>query len=126
VVRLGYAGRAVLFPGDLEADGEAELVGNGAAGLAIAADVLKVPHHGSRTSSGAELLDAVRPALAVISLGRQNRFHFPRPEVLRRYRERQVRVLRTDEAGAITVTIGPDGRISTACVRGCSADDRSR
>jgi competence protein ComEC len=126
VVRLGYAGRAVLFPGDLEADGEGELVGNAAAGMSIGADVLKVPHHGSRTSSGTELLDAVRPGLAVISLGRQNRFHFPRPEVLQRYRERNVRVLRTDEAGAITVTIEPGGGISTDCVRGCPAKDRSR
>jgi competence protein ComEC len=120
VVQLRFAGRAVLFPGDLEADGEGELVGNAAAGLSVASEVLKVPHHGSRTSSSDELLDAVRPSLAVISLGRQNRFHFPRPEVLRRYRQRRVRVLRTDESGAITVTIDDRGTIGTGCSRGCA------
>jgi competence protein ComEC len=125
VLQLQFAGRAVLFPGDLEADGEAELVGNAAAGLSVASDVLKVPHHGSRTSSSEELLGAVRPSLAVISLGRQNRFHFPRPEVLRRYRQRGVRVLRTDESGAILVTIDGGGAIGTACARGC-ADPAAR
>jgi competence protein ComEC len=120
VVRLGFAGRAVLFPGDLEADGEAELVGNAAGGVPVSSEVLKVPHHGSRTSSSDELLDAVRPMLAVISLGRQNRFHFPRPEVLRRYRERGVRVLRTDESGAVIVTIDGRGGMSAECVRGCT------
>jgi competence protein ComEC len=119
VLRLEFAGRGVLFPGDVEADGEAELVANGAAGLPLVSAVLKVPHHGSRTSSSAELLDAVRPGLAVISLGRQNRFHFPRPEVLRRYRERLVPVLRTDESGAVTITINRRGGIAVDCVRGC-------
>jgi competence protein ComEC len=119
VVRLRFAGRSVLFPGDLEADGEAELVGNAAAGLSVASEILKVPHHGSRTSSSDDLLDAVQPSLAVISLGRQNRFHFPRPEVLRRYRLRGVRVLRTDESGAVIVTIDRRGTIHTECVRGC-------
>ncbi len=119
VVRASYAGRSVLFAGDLEADGEAELVGRGALGLAVASDVLKVPHHGSRTSSSPELLDASRPRLAVISLGRHNRFRFPRPEVLSRYAERGIQVLRTDQAGAITVTIGPAGELSTTCARSC-------
>jgi competence protein ComEC len=123
VVRMEFAGRALLFPGDIEADGESELVGNGAAGAPVASDVLKVPHHGSRTSSSAELLDAVRPRLAVISLGRQNRFHFPRPEVLRRYHERGVTVLRTDESGAVTITIDRRGKMAVACARGCLAPD---
>jgi competence protein ComEC len=121
VIRVSAAGRALLLTGDLEADGEAELVGRAAAGVTIAAEVMKVPHHGSGTSSSAELLDAVRPALAIVSLGRHNRFGFPRPEVLRRYRERHVRILRTDEVGAVTVTIHPDGNLVTRCVRGCGS-----
>ncbi|HVU52031.1 MAG TPA: ComEC/Rec2 family competence protein, partial [Polyangia bacterium] len=112
VLRVGFAGRAVLFPGDLEADGEGELVGRGALGQPVAADVLKVPHHGSRTSSSDELVDAVHPSLAVISLGWRNRFHFPAPEVLARYAARGATVLRTDRDGAVTVTIAPDGRIT--------------
>ncbi|HXU83576.1 MAG TPA: DNA internalization-related competence protein ComEC/Rec2, partial [Polyangia bacterium] len=124
VVRVAFAGRAILFSGDLEADGEAELVGNAAAGLAVASDVLKVPHHGSRTSSSDELLDAVHPSLAVISLGRQNRFHFPRPEVLRRYRARGVQVLRTDESGAVTLAIDGRGGMTALCARGSSEGPR--
>ena len=112
VLRLSFAGRAALFPGDLEADGEGELVGRRARGQAVDADVLKVPHHGSRTSSSDELVDAVHPALAVISLGWRNRFHFPAAEVLARYAARGATVLRTDRDGAVTVTIAPDGRIA--------------
>jgi competence protein ComEC len=112
VLRLSFAGRAVLFPGDLEADGEGELVGRAALGQAVAADVLKVPHHGSRTSSSGELIAAVHPALAVISLGWRNRFHFPAPVVLARYAAAGAAVLRTDRDGAVTVTIAPDGRVT--------------
>jgi competence protein ComEC len=117
VLRLAFAGRAVLFAGDLEADGEGELVGRRALGQAVAADVLKVPHHGSRTSSSDELVDAVHPALAVISLGWRNRFHFPAPEVVARYAARGATVLRTDRDGAVTVTIAPDGRLEAVCER---------
>jgi competence protein ComEC len=119
VVRLDFAGRGVIFPGDLEADGEGELAGRRALGDPIASDVLKVPHHGSRTSSSLELLDAVAPSLAVISLGWQNRFHFPTPGVIARYAARGTWVLRTDRDGAVTVTIDPAGRIAVTCMRGC-------
>jgi len=119
VVRVAFGGRAVLFPGDLEADGEGELVGRRTAGQTVAADVLKVPHHGSRTSSSDELLDAVQPRLAVMSLGWRNRFHFPAPEVVERYAARDATVLRTDRDGAITVIIAPDGALRAACERGC-------
>ena len=86
VLSVAFAGRRVLFPGDLEADGEGELAGRRDAGQAVAADVLKVPHHGSRTSSSPELVDAVAPELAVISLGWRNQFHFPAAEVVARTR----------------------------------------
>ena len=119
VLRVSYAGRTVLFTGDLEADGEAELVGRAAAGGSAAADVLKVPHHGSRTSSTTELVDVVMPRLAVISLGHRNRFGFPHPEVLRRYDERTVPVLRTDRDGAVTVVVGADGALDATCARRC-------
>ncbi len=119
VVRVAFAGRAALFPGDLEADGEGELAGGSAVGRRAAADLLKVPHHGSRTSSSDELLDAVRPRLAVMSLGWRNQFHFPAPEVVARYAARGIQALRTDRDGAITVSIEPDGVIQVGCARGC-------
>ncbi|MES1204643.1 MAG: ComEC/Rec2 family competence protein [Pseudomonadota bacterium] len=119
VLRIVFAGRAVLFTGDIEANGEGELRGRTTVGQEVASDVLKVPHHGSRTSSGDELLDVVRPRLAVMSLGWKNRFHFPRPEVVARYRARGIRLLRTDVNGAVTVTIGQGGAMTVWCARGC-------
>ena len=126
VLRVTVGERAVLFPGDLEADGEGELAGRRATGQAVAADVLKVPHHGSRTSSSAELLDAVQPSLAVMSLGWRNQFHFPAPEVVARYGTRGVRVLRTDRDGAITVRVPSNGPIAVTCERGCPAPQPRR
>jgi competence protein ComEC len=109
----------VIFAGDVEENGEGELVGRAALdGSVLSSDVLKVPHHGSRTSSSDELLDALRPRLAVISLGRNNHFGFPRAEVLARYRQRGIAVRRTDQVGAVTVVIGA-GTLSTTCARGC-------
>lgn len=119
VVRIALGRHALLFPGDLEADGEGELAGQLALGHEVAADVLKVPHHGSRTSSSEELLDAVRPRLAVMSLGWHNQFHFPSPEVVARYAARGVETLRTDRDGAVTVTLSPDGQLAVRCARGC-------
>ena len=126
VLRVARAGRAVLFSGDLEGPGEGELRGRVDVGQTIAADVLKVPHHGSRTSSSEELLSAVHPQVAVISLGWLNRFHFPRPEVIARYRRRGIRILRTDEVGAITLTLGTGGELGLDCQRGCDSPDPAR
>jgi competence protein ComEC len=123
VLRIGLAGRGVLFTGDLEADGEGELAGRRDAGQTVASDVLKVPHHGSRTSSTPELVDAVAPAVAVMSLGWRNQFRFPAPEVVERYAARGARLLRTDRDGAITVVIAPDGALAVRCARGCPPAD---
>jgi len=117
VLRIAAGSRSFLFSGDLEADGEGELAGRRTLGQTVASDVLKVPHHGSRTSSSDELLDAVRPTVAVMSLGWKNRFHFPNPEVIDRYRARGVRVLRTDLDGAVTVRVTPQGQLSITSVR---------
>ncbi|MGH7789153.1 MAG: ComEC/Rec2 family competence protein, partial [Candidatus Binatia bacterium] len=114
-VRLRYGGTSVLFPGDLEASGEAALVA--AHGRDIASTVLKVPHHGSRTSSSAAFLDAVRPRLAVMSLGYDNRFGFPHPSVLAAYRARGIALRRTDLDGAVTLRIDADGALAVDAAR---------
>jgi competence protein ComEC len=108
VVALRYRGRTVLFTGDIEAEGEDELV---AAGVGRA-DVVKVPHHGSATSSTAALIAATRPALAVISCGRGNSFGFPSREVVDRWRDAGAEIARTDRDGAITVTIDLHGALA--------------
>jgi competence protein ComEC len=103
VLRVVYGDTAFLFPGDLEVEGEAAAVAAGG----LAADVVKVPHHGSRRSSTAPFTAAVRPRLAVASVGAGNRYGFPHEEALARWREAGAFVLRTDE-GAIRLL--SDGR----------------
>src|SRR5207249_2586925 len=76
-----------------------------AAPARLPAAVLKVPHHGSRTSSTPRFVDAVAPRVAVVSVGADNRYRLPSPEVEARYRARGACVLRTDRCGAITVAI---------------------
>jgi len=119
VVRLVFGARSFLFAGDIEADGEGEVVGRRGAGQTVASDVLKVPHHGSRTSSSEELVAAVRPRLAVMSLGWKNRFHFPAAQVVARYLAHGTTVLRTDLAGAVTIRASPAGTLTTTCARAC-------
>jgi competence protein ComEC len=106
VLRLAYRGAAILFTGDIEAKGERELIATGAD---LHAAILKVPHHGSKTSSSAELLAAVHPQVAVISLGYHNRFHFPASAVVERYREDGAMVLMTAESGQVSAEVGPRG-----------------
>ncbi|MDX2166367.1 MAG: DNA internalization-related competence protein ComEC/Rec2 [Deltaproteobacteria bacterium] len=115
VLQLRYGGRAVLLPGDLEAAGEAALVQRW--GATLASDVVKVPHHGSRTSSSAPWLRAVAPRLAVISAGADNRFGFPHPEVERAYARAGAEIWRTDRDGAVSVTLSADGVIAVAAAR---------
>jgi competence protein ComEC len=111
VLRITYGREGFLFAGDVEAKGEHELV---ASATDLRATILKVPHHGSRTSSSAAFIRAVHPEVAVISLGYLNRFHFPAPEVLQRYHDDGVRVLRTDADGAISVAAEKSAiRVST-------------
>jgi competence protein ComEC len=96
VLRVVYGRTAFLFTGDVEARGEAAAVLAGG----LAADVVKVPHHGSRTSSSAAFVEAVRPRYAVVSLATNNRFRFPHEEALARWRAVGAQILRTDE-GAV-------------------------
>lgn len=109
VLRFRYGERAVLFMGDAEREEEAHLVREHALQGRLLADVLKVGHHGSRTSSSPSLLRAVNPSLAVISCGVRNRFGHPHPSTLQVLELQHTRVFRTDRDGSIVVTT--DGRI---------------
>ncbi|SAK71193.1 DNA internalization-related competence protein ComEC/Rec2 [Caballeronia temeraria] len=98
------AGRAALFAADIEADVERELIARAPADLR--ADVLIVPHHGSRTSSTEPFLDSVGPSAAIFQVGYRNRFHHPHPTVYARYRMREIVLSRSDEDGAARIEIG--------------------
>src|SRR5512134_484396 len=103
VLRVTTAGGAMLLTGDIERGAEMELARSGLAH----ADVLLVPHHGSRTSSSAEFLAAVRPRHAITPVGYRSRFGHPHPEVLARYAAAGLAPLRTDRDGAVTVRLSP-------------------
>ncbi|PYQ23388.1 MAG: DNA internalization-related competence protein ComEC/Rec2 [Acidobacteria bacterium] len=97
VLTLRWGKVTFLLTGDIEATGEDALGG-------VAAQVLKVPHHGSRSSSSARFLASVSPRVAVVSVGHANRFGHPHPEVVARYARAGVWLLRTDRDGTITVS----------------------
>ncbi|MGB5261386.1 MAG: DNA internalization-related competence protein ComEC/Rec2 [Gammaproteobacteria bacterium] len=98
-------GQSLLLPGDIEEEGERALLRR--AGDDLASTVLVVPHHGSRTSSTAAFISAVGPEVALVPAGYQNRYGFPRPEVMARYAARHSQVLETGRSGAITVRLLP-------------------
>jgi len=106
VLRLELGRVAMLLTSDIEGPGEHALI---TSGVALDAAVLKVPHHGSRTSSGPELLAAVRPAVAVVSVGVRNAYGHPDPGVLARLTAAGADLYRTDRDGA--VLLETDGRV---------------
>ena len=98
VLRLIYKDTSFLFTGDMEAKAEKLIDAN------IDVDVLKVGHHGSDTSSSKEFLDKASPQIAVISVGKDNKYNHPSSEVIKRLNNIGAKILRTDESGNITIT----------------------
>ena len=110
VLRLSYAGHSALLAGDIHQRMEKLMVEEAERGdRSLHADLLKVPHHGSNSSSSEEFLDAVRPEYAVISAGVRNPFHHPRPEVIGRLAKHHARTYRTDWFGPVTFFIDAEG-----------------
>ena len=117
VLRIGFGARAILFVGDAEHEEEAGLLETSRDYLR--ADVLKVGHHGSRTSSSPAFIATVAPTEAVVSAGCRNRFGHPHPATLATLAAARVRVWRTDQDGAVTVTT--DGQsLSVTARRGAN------
>ena len=100
VIKLTYREVDILFTGDIGKRAESRLI---ASGQDLRSEVLKVPHHGSRTSSSAAFLDAVQPRYAIFSLGQSSQYQFPHSDVVARYRARGCVQVRTDQLGAITL-----------------------
>jgi competence protein ComEC len=106
VLRLMVDGRpAAILTGDATSATERRLIDDGGQ---LAAPLLKIGHHGSRSSSSAAFLDAVAPEAAFISVGK-NRYGHPAPSVLLRLRSRGIRAYRTDESGDLRAVFGRDG-----------------
>jgi competence protein ComEC len=100
VLKLQFKNTGVLLAGDIEKEAEVRILRQG---HPVKADLLKVPHHGSLSSSTAAFLERVNPSYAVLSVGRRNMGRLPHPEVMRRYEGLDITVFRTDRDGAVTV-----------------------
>jgi len=98
VLRLKYGSVSFLLAGDIEQPAENWLCGES---QPLHADLLKVPHHGSKTSSTAAFIERVNPAYAVISVGQRSRFGHPSPDVVGRYLARGIRLLETGKDGMV-------------------------
>jgi len=101
VLKVSFKGVSFLFPGDVKARAEYELVST--AGDKLKSTVLLAPHHGSKTSSTERFLEKVKPEVIVISSRYNSRFGFPHPSVLKRYQDMGCRVLETARNGAVSM-----------------------
>ena len=100
VIKLTYGEVDILFTGDIGKKAEARLI---ASGQDLRSEILKVPHHGSSTSSSVQFIEAVQPRYAIFSLGQSSQYQFPHSDVVARYQARGCVQLRTDKAAAITL-----------------------
>jgi len=116
VLRLRYGPTTVLLTGDLEERGERQLVDT--LRPLLRSQILKVPHHGSATSSSARFIDAVDPGMAIISVAHDSHFGLPHASVQDAYRSRGVDLLRADRDGAVVLEIGATGSITVHKGRG--------
>ncbi|HKW57763.1 MAG TPA: DNA internalization-related competence protein ComEC/Rec2 [Candidatus Acidoferrum sp.] len=119
VLRLKYGERALMLPGDAEKEAERTILAENAEAT-LRADVLKVGHHGSRNSTTADFLAAVRPDIAVISAGEDNPYGHPNAELLQRLATAGVRTLRTDHDGAVHI-LTDGNQLEVNCFVACTA-----
>lgn len=99
VMRMDHGNNSFLFTGDAEKKSEKEIIENNKKFLDV--DVLKAGHHGSKTSSTEDFLDAVDPKYAIISVAAENAYGHPDKEILDSFTEREIKVYRTDRDGSI-------------------------
>ncbi|MFQ6611547.1 MAG: DNA internalization-related competence protein ComEC/Rec2 [Fidelibacterota bacterium] len=100
VFKISFGKTSIFFPGDLELEGEAIILPYGDL---LRADLLKVAHHGSLTSTTRPFLKLINPELAVVSVGYRNKFHHPAPVILKRIMNSGAKIHRTDQQGALWV-----------------------
>ncbi|ATD57238.1 MBL fold protein [Clostridium chauvoei] len=111
VTKLKYGNTSFIFTGDAERLSEREILNKQ---LDISADVLKLGHHGSRTSTSTKFLDAVNPKYAVVSAGEGNDYGHPNNETIEKLNKRNIEILRTDKSGTI-IAISDGNKITFNC-----------
>lgn len=112
VCKMSYINFSMLFTGDIEEIAEKQMLKEYKNNLGIfSSQILKVAHHGSKTSSIKEFIDAVNPKIALIGVGENNKFGHPNEEVITRLKTRGTRIYRTDQNGEILVMVDKKGVI---------------
>ena len=109
IMKLDYKGCSILFTGDIDSEGEFELIEK--MGRELDCDIVTVPHHGSKYSSSDEFIKTLSPELAVFQVGRNNYGH-PSEEVIGRYKGFGCMIFRNDIDGAVGLDIKKDGSIN--------------
>ena len=104
VMKLKYKEFSMLFTGDIEEKAEIEILKN-TSKEKLKCDILKIAHHGSKTSSTQEFLDIAKPQIALIGVGKNNLFGHPNENVLERLKEKKCKIYRTDLNGEISIKI---------------------
>ena len=113
VCKLHYKSFSMLFTGDIEAVAEKKMLQEYKNNLQILnSTILKVGHHGSKTSSIQEFIEIVKPKIALIGVGKNNKFDHPNNQVIERLEKYNGRIYRTDENGEISITVNPKGKIT--------------
>ena len=115
VCKLVYKNFSMLFTGDIEKIAEEAILTKYLKNLGVLkSDVLKVGHHGSKTSSTTEFINAVNPKNAIIGVGENNKFGHPSDSIIENFKSRNIKIYRTDEMGEIIIkTDGNRKKIET-------------
>ncbi|OGT26395.1 MAG: DNA internalization-related competence protein ComEC/Rec2 [Gammaproteobacteria bacterium RIFCSPLOWO2_02_FULL_42_14] len=116
VLRISNHHASILLTGDIQAESEKLLADHD--GDALKSTVLLVPHHGSKTSSTAVFLNAVRPDIAIVSAGRYNRYHLPASVIVDRYNRRKIKLYNTADDGEISIRFSPQGQVKLNPING--------
>ena len=111
VFKLYYNNFSILFTGDIEKIAEEQLNNLYKDNLTLQSNVLKVAHHGSKSSTIQEFIDLVKPQISLIGVGSKNTFGHPNSEVIKRLQQVNSKVYRTDIYGEIKLKIDKNGRI---------------
>ena len=114
VCKLNYKEFTMLFTGDIEEETEKILVSKYQNTNVLKSTILKVGHHGSKTSSTNAFIQAVNPQIALIGVGKNNSFGHPNKEVIERIQKLGTKIYRTDEMGEIMIQVSKNGRKSVA------------
>ena len=110
VCKLVYKSFSMLFTGDIEQIAEDKILRNKSISSKLESTILKVAHHGSKTSSTEQFIDAVNPKIALIGVGSNNNFGHPNTAVIERLKKREIKIYRTDENGEINIYVNSNRR----------------